>query len=218
MTISVSNLGKRFNREWIFQGLTQEFTSGNIYAITGANGSGKSTLMQVLWGQVPASEGTVEYRINDTLIPVEEAFRHIAIATPYMDLLEEFTLKEHLEFHFRFKQNKLGGRVDELIEKLELQQATHKPIKQFSSGMRQRVKLGIALFSTSQAVFLDEPTTNLDENATAWYTQNLAQVAMEKVIFIATNQANDYPNHSHVLNLSTLKRVTPAHKVGIHSS
>jgi ABC-type multidrug transport system ATPase subunit len=215
MIISVSNLGKRFNREWIFQGLTQEFTPGNIYAITGSNGSGKSTLMQVLWGQVPASEGILEYRVNDNPIPVEEAFRHIAIAAPYMDLLEEFTLTEHLEFHFRFKQNLLGGNIEELIERLELQQAINKPIKQFSSGMRQRVKLGIALFSASEAIFLDEPTTNLDENATAWYTRNLIQVAKEKVVFIATNQASDYPDGSQILNLSTLKRVTTASKSSI---
>jgi ABC-type multidrug transport system ATPase subunit len=212
MTISVSNLGKRFNREWIFQGLTKEFTPGNIYAITGSNGSGKSTLMQVLWGQVPASEGTLEYRVNDSVIAVEEAFRHLAIATPYMDLLEEFTLKEHLDFHFRFKQGLPGQSTGDLIEKLELEQATNKPMKQFSSGMRQRVKLGIALFSGSKAIFLDEPTTNLDEAATIWYTRNLNQVAPEKIVFIATNQASDYPVGSQILNLSTLKRVTKASK------
>lgn len=209
MIISVSNLGKRFNREWIFQGLTREFTPGNIYAITGPNGSGKSTLMQVLWGQVPASEGALEFRVNDNPIPVEEAFRHIAIATPYMDLLEEFTLQEHLEFHFSFKQNKLTTSVEKLMELIELKPAAHKPIKQFSSGMKQRVKLGIALFSASEAVFLDEPTTNLDEAAAAWYLRNLTAATANKLVFIATNQATDYPKESHVLNLSTLRPVTP---------
>jgi ABC-type multidrug transport system ATPase subunit len=218
MTISVSNLGKRFNREWIFQGLTQEFTAGNIYAITGPNGSGKSTLMQVLWGQVPASEGTLKYEVNDKLIPIEGAFRHLTIAAPYMDLPEEFTLKEHLEFHFRFKQNKLATSIENLIDVLELKPASHKPIKQFSSGMKQRVKLGIALFSASDAIFLDEPTTNLDEAASAWYRHHLAKVGSDKIVLIATNQTTDYPKESKVLNLSSLKRVTPPHKVSIHPS
>lgn len=218
MIISVSNLGKRFNREWIFQGLTMEFHPGRVYAFTGPNGSGKSTLMQVLWGQVPASAGTLEYRVNNRITPVEEAFRHIAIATPYMDLLEEFTLKEHLEFHFSFKENQLGSSLDDLIDKLELRPSANKPIKQFSSGMRQRVKLGIALFSASGAVFLDEPTTNLDEQAAAWYIQNLSEVAKNKVVFIATNQPTDYPKESLVLDLTHYKRVTTVGKNSIQPS
>jgi ABC-type multidrug transport system ATPase subunit len=218
MTISVSNLGKRFNRDWIFHGLTKAFTPGNIYAITGSNGSGKSTLMQVLWGQVPASEGTLEYQVNQNLLPVEEAFRHVTIAAPYMDLVEEFTLKEHLEFHFNFKQNKLATSIESLIDLLELQPATHKPIKQFSSGMKQRVKLGIAFFSASNAIFLDEPTTNLDEAACAWYMHHLTKIAGDKIVFIATNQVLDYPKESEVLNLSALKRVTHPHKIGIQPS
>lgn len=218
MTITVSNLGKRFNREWIFRGLTTEFKPGNIYAITGPNGSGKSTLMQVLWGQVPPSEGTIEFKSEYGAVPLEGAFKHIAIAAPYMDLLEDFTLREHLEFHFRLKTAQSGLNTRKLLEKLELETASNKPIKQFSSGMKQRVKLGLALFSGSEAIFLDEPTTNLDEAASGWYMNNLTAVMSDKVVFIATNQPTDYPTDSIILDLSTLKRVTQPVKVGIQPS
>src|SRR5687768_15311947 len=146
MTISVSNLGKRFNREWIFHGLTTKFSAGNVYAITGPNGSGKSTLMQVLWGQVPASMGNLQYQIDGNSVPIEEAFQYLSIATPYMDLLEEFTLQEQVDFHFKFKGCEEGLNAEQVMEKMGLLAAANKPIKQFSSGMKQRVKLGLALF------------------------------------------------------------------------
>src|SRR5258708_39106202 len=61
MNVTANNLGKRFNREWVFRNFNYEFEPGKTYAITGPNGSGKSTLMQVLWGQMHPSEGSVEY-------------------------------------------------------------------------------------------------------------------------------------------------------------
>ena len=215
MTITVSNLGKRFNREWIFRGLTAKFTPGNIYAITGPNGSGKSTLMQVLWGQVPPSQGIIEFKTDNAHIALEEAFKHISLATPYMDLLEDLTLQEHLEFHFTFKKPMSGLSAQDLMLKLEMAAAANKPIKQFSSGMKQRLKLGLALFSDSEVLFLDEPTTNLDEAASSWYRNNLKAVANDKVVFVATNQASDYPNGSIALDLSTLKQVTQSAKASI---
>src|SRR5688572_12970396 len=126
MTVKVSNLGKRFNREWIFRGFTREFNTGNMYAITGPNGSGKSTLMQVLWGQVPASEGTLQYHVNDKLIPIEDAFKQISIAAPYMDLVEEFTLREQVEFHFRFKRPIHNLTEAEVVDKMDLNWAVNK--------------------------------------------------------------------------------------------
>src|SRR5580704_8263208 len=111
MKISVKDLGKRFNREWIFKNLTFEFETGNIYAVTGPNGSGKSTLLQILWGQLPQSEGTLSYTNDRGSIPQEEIFKSIAIATPYLELIEEFTLREMVQFHFRFKKIRNGSSL-----------------------------------------------------------------------------------------------------------
>src|SRR6478736_8564390 len=120
MTIQVENLGKRFNREWIFKNLTSTFERGNTYAITGPNGSGKSTLLQVLWGQLPPSTGTLSYSFKDKTVPIEEIFQHISIATPYMDLIEEYTLSEMLRFHFQFKQVRNSYSISQLLEMMEL--------------------------------------------------------------------------------------------------
>ena len=83
--------------------LDYSFQSGEVYAITGPNGSGKSTLMQILWGQMPPSTGSIKYKISGTDISQEDIYRHVAVATPYLDLIEEFTLEEQLRFHFKFK-------------------------------------------------------------------------------------------------------------------
>src|SRR5689334_5833327 len=102
-SIEVNDLSKRFNREWIFKGFTFSFTSGTIYAVVGPNGSGKSTLLQVLWGQMPPSAGTISYSNSNAAIDSEMLHHHIAIATPYMDLIDEFTLLEQLLLHFSLR-------------------------------------------------------------------------------------------------------------------
>src|ERR1700690_3188542 len=147
MNISAKNLGKRFNREWIFKHLSYEFESGNTYAVVGPNGSGKSTLLQILWGQMPASEGALTYIDGASFIPPENIFKFLSIATSSMELIEEFTLQEMVRFHFNFKRSGNANSVPEILERMELHHASDKYISNFSSGMRQRLKLGLALFS-----------------------------------------------------------------------
>lgn len=200
MILTAENLGKRFNRSWIFRNLTQTFQPG-IYAITGPNGSGKSTLLKVLWGQLPASTGSIAYSTDAQKIPVEEIYTHIGIATPYMDLVEEFTLEEMLHFHFSFKKLRLANDAAEVMEKMELSHARKKPISQFSSGMKQRLKLGLTFFSDVKIIFLDEPTTNLDASAIQWYWKNMANLSPESLVFIGSNLENEYPSHALKINL-----------------
>src|SRR5688572_983115 len=191
--IQVSDLSKRFNKEWIFKNVNYTFQSGKTYAITGPNGSGKSTLMQVLWGQLPQSSGLIKYASADKDIPVEEIFSHVSVATPYMDLIEEFTLEEQLHFHFRLRTMQKGLTLESILDKLYLTQAKNKTISNFSSGMKQRLKLGLAFYTESSILFLDEPGTNLDEQAFNWYRENLKQLPKDRLIFIASNQRNEYP-------------------------
>jgi len=203
--ISVQHLGKKFNREWIFRDLNYTFQSGQIYAITGPNGSGKSTLLQVLWGQMPPSTGTVTYHTTKGEIPGEEIFRHISIATPYLDLIDEFTLLEQLRFHFKLKPSRFDMSEMELVEKMYLTQAKDKYISNFSSGMKQRVKLALAFFSQADIVFLDEPGTNLDSQAFDWYLQQLKDLPNNCLVFIASNQRSEYPANAQKLDIMSFK-------------
>ena len=201
MKISVETLGKRFNREWIFKNVTCIFEAGTTYAVVGPNGSGKSTLLQVLWGQMPASIGTVSYSLQQKQIATEDAYQSLAIATPYMDLIEEFTAKEMIDFHFKFKKPREGKSSEEILDCLELTHASNKRLSNFSSGMRQRMKLGLAFYSQVPVIFLDEPSTNLDKKSIQWYHSELEKLPADCLIFIASNQEHEYPTSAKKIDI-----------------
>ena len=204
MRLEAVNLGKRFNTEWIFRKLEFSFEPGKIYAVVGPNGSGKSTLLKVLWGQLPPTTGEVRLYINGSLVPASDCYQHTAIATPYMDLIEEFTLREMISFHFKFKKVRENLPIDEIIARLEFEAAIDKNIGSFSSGMKQRLKLGLAFFSDTPLLFLDEPSTNLDEAANRWYHSLLGQ-AGARTIIIASNQNDEYPANAIKLNITSFR-------------
>lgn len=204
-SISVEQLGKRFNREWIFRNFNYTFQSGQVYAVTGPNGSGKSTLMQILWGQMPPSTGTLKYRAGDLDVPHEDFYKHVSVATPYLDLIDEFTLEEQLQFHFKLKINRYSLSLVEIMERMYLAHARHKQLSNFSSGMKQRVKLALAFFSKADVVFLDEPGTNLDSTAFDWYNRELRLLPQESLIFIASNQPSEYPSNAQKIDILSLK-------------
>ena len=204
MKIEAKDLSKRFNREWIFKNLNFQFTETR-YAIVGPNGSGKSTLLQILWGQMLPSKGEIIYSQNNHVVPAEEIFNHVSIATPYLELIDEFTLTEMVNFHFRFKKVRQNKTTKELLELFELSHASDKTIANFSSGMRQRLKLGLAFYSQTELLFLDEPTTNLDKNAITWYQQHLAGIPAETMVIIASNQEHEYPATAVKLDILNYK-------------
>ena len=206
LTISVKDLSKRFNREWIFKNLDYQFLAGKTYAVTGPNGSGKSTLLQVVWGQIPQSSGIIRYQKGNINIPIEETFRCISIATPYMDLIEEFTLYEMLNFHFRLKTLRKGLQTQDLLRIMYLEDAGDKQLINFSSGMKQRLKLAMAFYTEADVYFLDEPGTNLDSRAFEWYKKELGLLPDNAIIMIASNNPEEYPQTATVFNIMDFKR------------
>lgn len=202
MKISLQNTGKRYNREWIFRHLNFDFAATGSYAITGANGSGKSTLLQVIAGATMHSEGQVLHQ-NENGAVIDQPYRHIAIAAPYLELIEELTATELLQFHAGFK--KLTASTIEILQSVNLEKAADKQIRYFSSGMKQRLKLAQAFFSESEVLFLDEPTTNLDSEGTALY-QNLVQnYAGNRLIIVSSNVPEEYAFCKEVIKMEDFK-------------
>lgn len=204
-TLSVEKISKRYNREWIFRNVDHEFVSGKTYAVTGPNGSGKSTLLQVLWGQVPPTSGALRYQSGHSQIPVDEVYQHVALATPYMDLVDELTLREMLAFHFKLKKIRNGLSFEELPSLMYLEDALDKQLINFSSGMRQRLKLALAFYTSANAYFLDEPGTNLDRKAFDWYRTELEGLAPDALVIIASNNPDEYPSQASQLQMMELK-------------
>eukprot|EP01136_Pigoraptor_vietnamica_P033068 Opistho-1_new@95582 len=114
---------------------------------------------------MPHSEGTVSFQDGDKTLEVDSFYQHISITAPYLELIEDYTLSELLAFHIKFKPLRDGLSISQFIDFIELPQAKNKEIKYFSSGMKQRVKLGLSFLSDCEILMLDEPTSNLDNNA-----------------------------------------------------
>lgn len=188
MKISLTDAGKRYNREWIFRHLTHTFHTGNNYAITGSNGSGKSTLLQVISGALHISEGMI--RLNDH--PVEDIYHLVSIAAPYLELIEEMTGKEFLTFHQSFKPFLEGYTPQEILTILELGHAADKQIRYYSSGMKQRLKLGQAILSNCPFVLLDEPCTNLDIKGIQLYHQLISSYTGDRCVIVSSNDLTEY--------------------------
>lgn len=199
--ISLIDAGKRFNKDWIFQSLNVAFEQGQHYALIGNNGSGKSTLLQILSGYTTLSKGTIEWKNADS----QTAYDQISIAAPYLELVEELTTIEHFKFHATFKSLVDTLSIQEMIQLIGLENATHKQIRYFSSGMKQRLKLALAIFSTSPILLLDEPCSNLDKEGYALYKELIQKYAMHKLIIVGSNDPEEYAFCTQQINLMDYK-------------
>jgi ABC-type multidrug transport system ATPase subunit len=191
MKITLIDAGKRFNRDWIFRHLNYEFQTGHTYAITGPNGSGKSTLLQSIAGAMAISEGTIRYD-NGAPVPPEQAYRHLSLAAPYLQLVEEMTVTEFLHFHAAFKPLLPKCSAAGIIRRVGLENAAHKQIRYYSSGMKQRVRLAQALFSDTPIVLLDEPCTNLDSDGISLYQQLIREYTQDRLVVVSSNDLQEY--------------------------
>jgi ABC-type multidrug transport system ATPase subunit len=228
MQITLNNVGKRFNREWIFRRFTYQFQLGKKYAITGPNGSGKSTLLQVIAGSLTYNEGTVEisngqwamgnrqWAINnmqslkEQQITNENLYRQISIAAPYLELIEEMTAKEMLHFHAQFKPLLLSEgeeslSIEEILQTVGLQNAINKQIRYYSSGMKQRLKLAQVFFSNTPILLLDEPTTNLDTDGIALYHHLINTYTKNKLVIVSSNDKQEYDFCEEVIGIGGYK-------------
>jgi ABC-2 type transport system ATP-binding protein len=168
-----------------------EIKPGDKLAILGLNGSGKSTLLQALTGYLQLNEGEVLYRQNNRAIDNEAYYRQLSLASPYLELIEDFTLQEQLAHAAIYKAFLPGLNIEKVIELSGMAAHKDKYIKLFSSGMKQRLKLSLAILADTPLLFLDEPTTNLDATVTHWYKQLIANYAMHKTIIVCSNSITD---------------------------
>lgn len=191
MSLSLINIAKRFKKDWVFRNVNYEFEIPGTYVIKGSNGSGKSTFLKLISSYLSPSEGNVELSIDSKDISVEDWPKQLAYAAPYFELIEEMFLEEFVEFYIQFKPLRVGISKDELIRIAYLEGSRNKQIKNFSSGMKQRLRLALAWLSDVSIILLDEPTANLDRKGIDWY-QNLAkQYSKGKLIIVCSNNIEE---------------------------
>lgn len=205
INISSENIGKKFRNEWVFRNLNFNFSDNQSIAITGPNGSGKSTLMQALAGIIPVNEGKIEYFSDMNKISDDKIHQNISFSSPYLELIEEFTLSEAVNFHINFKPLSYDFGVEKFLELIELEKHAKKQIKYFSSGMKQRLKLALAFYCNSQILFLDEPTSNLDAQGFDWYLKRIDEIQGKKLILVSSNEPKEYTFCINELNILNFK-------------
>ena len=160
------------------------------------------------------SEGKAKYEVRSTKLKAEsmvkeiaedQAFRYISIAAPYLELIEEMTVTEFLEFHHHFKPLLPDYSIEKIIETIGLRDAAHKQIRYYSSGMKQRVKLAQAIFSDAPCVLLDEPCTNLDAEGISLYQQLTDQYSRERLFIVSSNDLQEYSFCREKIDLLSFK-------------
>jgi ABC-type multidrug transport system ATPase subunit len=188
MEIALHQATKSFGRELVFRNVEHVFASGSRTALLGPNGSGKSTLLMLVGGALMPTKGTVTHALQGTAIDPDEVYRHVAIAAPYLGLYEDLSLAEAVDLHARFKPLKDGLKAADVARIAYLEHALDKPVRNFSSGMKQRLKLALAILSDTPLLLLDEPTSNLDAQAIAWYGELLARHVAGRTLVVASNR------------------------------
>lgn len=187
MKVVLEQITKKFNREWIFKNVNLEFISGDRVAVLGSNGSGKSTIIQIISGYLTPSNGRISWENESGKIAAGNIYRYLSICAPYLQQDDELTLRENVAFFLKFKtlRNQIG--IEEFAQIVQLEKNLDKPLKFYSSGMRQRVKLGLAILADTPLLLLDEPTSHLDKKGIEWYQTLLRENAGERTIFVASN-------------------------------
>ncbi len=205
--IQLDNVGKRFNKEWVFRKINLELSSDKNYVVLGRNGSGKSTFLQTLAGRYATSEGKIAYIMDEQHVDVENIYKHLSICAPYIELFEDYTLVESIELQSKFKQFKNDISLIDIPELLQLDTTKNKQLKYYSSGMKQRVKLGLATLMDTSILLLDEPTNNLDQSGFEWYQKLITDYSAHRLIVVCSNdQAHEFEFCNERLNIEDFKK------------
>jgi len=164
-------------------------------------------LLQCIAASTQISEGAIEYATNnkEPELNSENIFRYISIVAPYLEVIEEMTATEFLQFHASFKPLISTITITEILSVIGLGGALKKQIRFFSSGMKQRIKLAQAIFSDVPILLLDEPCTNLDASGYDLYHQLINNYASNKLIIVSSNDKNEYDFCTEKISITDYK-------------
>lgn len=202
MQIIADKITKRFVYKAIFANLDFQINPGEHVAVTGPNGSGKSTLLRIISGFLTASSGNITYYHNKEEIKRADIWKHVTFTAPYIDLIPSFTVEGFSKFYTKMRPFITDYDMEKFLEHIYLKEHRNKNIDNLSSGMLQRLKLGLSFFTESKLLILDEPGTNLDEKNHNWFLDCLQlPFVREKTCIIASNEAKDLKTCSVEINV-----------------
>jgi len=190
VSLKIEKLSKKYGPAWVLKDVELSLSPFEKIAILGQNGSGKSTILKIMAGFIHFEKGTILWT-DETNNTVSEQPDY-SFSSPYLDLFEHLTVKEHLEFHFRQRKHIAEISRDDIYLLAGLEEYKNKFVKQLSSGIRQRFKNALAIFTQAEVLFLDEPCSNLDEENIKLYQELMVQFTRNKMVIIASNHKPEY--------------------------
>jgi heme exporter protein A len=199
--ISFTDVAKRYDLRVVFKSISGEASPGEVLVITGPNGSGKSTLLAILCGLLRPTRGSVQHVNGGAEVVRGEWRHHLGVVAPAMAVYEELDAMENLLFFARVRGiGSADPRCRECLELVGLDPDRRTPVRGYSTGMAQRLKIAQALLHDPEVLFLDEPGSNLDPAGKEWleeYVRDLATAG--KTVILATNDRDEMEwGHDHV--------------------
>ena len=192
MELIAEKIVKRFGHFLVLKNISFKVSSGSAIAITGPNGSGKTTLVKILCNLMAPTRGQVVYQNNSQKINREDIFQYIGLVGPYLQLYQELSAQENIDFFARMRNLKnYSARVKQLMELFNLSGREHDAVKTYSSGMQQRLKYVCALIHEPEVLFVDEPRSNLDQAGIEAVYSILQEQKKDKILVISTNDQED---------------------------
>ncbi len=202
-SIRAASVTKSFNRRSIFENVGFDVRPGEVFGITGNNGSGKSTLLKIVAGVLAPNRGSVEFSLDGSILPQETRFASVGFLAPYLQLFEEFSAAENIRFFASIRGLRLARKeAAELLAGVGLPADRRDPVRGFSSGMKQRMKLIFATMHAPRFLLLDEPTTNLDAAGIATVYAAVEAQRSRGCVLIATNDESDIARCDRVYDLN----------------
>ena len=192
MRLEIEDISKSYNKKRVFTNISWQLGKGAIHVVTGPNGSGKSTLLRLLSGLEKPTSGKILYLIGDIIAAPQDARQMIGLVSAEINLYAHLTPAENLKLFSRLRGFKRSQKqIKTILQQVQLQNEMERPVATFSSGMKQRLKLVYALLHQPYFLFLDEPTTNLDQEGKELVAGIIEDQAARGVVLLATNEAGE---------------------------
>ena len=193
MQLEIKNIYKNYGKVQALKGVSMELNAG-VYGLLGPNGAGKSTLIQIITGNLAASDGEVCYDGKSIKKDEKNYKRHLGYVPQSQGIYDSFTAKQFLEYMAILKdveKKRIPEEIASVLEVVGLTEVKDRKLGGFSGGMRQRILIGQALLGNPEIVILDEPTAGLDPKERIRIRNFISKIAENKIVLIATHVVSD---------------------------
>lgn len=202
--IRLESVVGRYGEREVVGPLTVRFEGPGLYWILGPNGSGKSTLLRMMAGLKRPGSGRVRWVLDGSDLRADRLRTVSGIAAPEIQLYRDLTVRENLEFLGRLRGNGARSGVDTALATAGIEGLQREKPMSLSSGQRQRARLAAAWLGDPELLLLDEPSSNLDQEARDWLYAEVRKRSRTALCIVTTNQRQEPADGEPRLDLGAL--------------